>query len=585
MTRRPTPLQSTFLLLVYCSSILITKARDPITTASTLAEHRKAFTAGTCRGLHDYYTDLHKRINNGEQAQRYLVFKSPPSGIADRLTGLVAAFYFALLTRRALLIPPYPMPYETLYDQPFINWTTPPLNQSIAWPVTWPPGKRTCLRCAQPKSTSASPSAEPSSDASAAFSYPELFKPDQHTNCLVCEEEDGRTVSYLNWINHPRARLWHRGTNLTAVLPDVHTIYYTSNRGITISLFHNRFHNRQLTALGLRPSTAFGCAYNYLFFPRPETLEVVAEERAALLSAPLVIGIQIRTDDKHMLQGDMETALAARYDNNFQCAAQLEAELMMAGEEEAGKRQHQRQLLQLQQLQQQRQADQPGLLLQDRQQEQQQQLSQRHLLQQQQLSSRDAELQHGLMMSKLQHLMNSERMKELLEKMQTDQQAGAAAATTAAAPTAARSQGSGVRWFLVSDSGVVRRHAAARYGDKVIVHLKTNPRHVSHTGQVDMHGSRLAAAEHWLFGMSDYQVISYWSGYGRTAALRSLREMNVIVPSATADPDPKSNPNSTAVQSLIAPKVGCGLEDMQGPWELGEGYSGVRRRRGRTRRR
>lgn len=42
-----------------------------------------------------------------------------------------------------------------------------------------------------------------------------------------------------------------------------------------MGLFQNVYHQRALRAMGLRASTAFGCAVNYLLFPKPETLAVI----------------------------------------------------------------------------------------------------------------------------------------------------------------------------------------------------------------------------------------------------------------------------------------------------------------------
>lgn len=109
-------------------------ARDPLSIATTIDQHRAAFGSGICRGL-DAYTQLHNDVLGGRAPARYVVFVSPPSGIADRLIGLVSAFYLALIQKRAFLIAPHPMSYELLYDQPFINWTTPAVPEATAGPV------------------------------------------------------------------------------------------------------------------------------------------------------------------------------------------------------------------------------------------------------------------------------------------------------------------------------------------------------------------------------------------------------------------------------------------------------------------
>jgi hypothetical protein len=41
-------------------------------------------------------------------------------------------------------------------------------------------------------------------------------------------------------------------------------------------------------------------------------------------------------------------------------------------------------------------------------------------------------------------------------------------------------------------------------------------------------GFQIAAAEWWLFALTDYQVISRTSGFGRSAAMRSMRENSIF---------------------------------------------------------
>lgn len=68
--------------------------------------------------------------------------------------------------------------------------------------------------------------------------------------------------------------------------------------GATHRLFHNPRAARRLAGLGLRPDTAFGCAYTFLFAPRPEALALLAPAAARLREpGALRIGLQIRTGD------------------------------------------------------------------------------------------------------------------------------------------------------------------------------------------------------------------------------------------------------------------------------------------------
>ncbi|GLC46871.1 hypothetical protein PLESTM_001936600 [Pleodorina starrii] len=357
----------------------------------------------------------------------------------------MSAFMIALLTQRALLIAPYPMPYELLYDQPFINWTTTrPTDPEMA-PVRWPPAPLSCLQCANDSSTP-----------------PGVMV---YGNCAVCVGDGGRTVSYMNWINKQQARNWHTTAEFGQVFPNVHTLYYSSNvggldgsygkYGATVTMFHNIHHQRTLyEKFRLRPSTAFGCMYNYLFFPKPETLAVVQNQVWEVLAAELVIGVQIRTDDRYMRNNaDMDPSAVEPYKKNFACAQSLERALGVSAS--------------------------PSLK---------------------------------------------------------------------------------VRWLLVADSGTVRHRALEWYGDKIITYTASKPTHVSSSGTEDILGSRLAAAEHWMFGMTDYQVIAWWSGYGRTASMRSLRESSVL-----------------AIRDEVNADA-CAPSTTEHAWALGTSYSGVRHR-------
>ena len=58
-----------------------------------------------------------------------------------------------------------------------------------------------------------------------------------------------------------------RRTDLTQVYPDHPVIFLSSNRGRSFRLFDNPHHRRRLRSLGLRPETAFGCAFRFLFAP------------------------------------------------------------------------------------------------------------------------------------------------------------------------------------------------------------------------------------------------------------------------------------------------------------------------------
>lgn len=88
-------------------------------------------------------------------------------------------------------------------------------------------------------------------------------------------------------------------------------------------------------------------------------------------------------------------------------------------------------------------------------------------------------------------------------------------------------EGHDVLWLFVSDSAKLRELVKERYGTKVIVPNASKIEH-TFTAQTSVDGFRSAVAEHWLFGMTTAHVITYISGYGRTAAYRGMRDGRIF---------------------------------------------------------
>lgn len=92
-----------------------------------------------------------------------------------------------------------------------------------------------------------------------------------------------------------------------------------------------------------------------------------------------------------------------------------------------------------------------------------------------------------------------------------------------------------VKWFLVTDSMALRTKAVEQFGDKIITTMEAKIEHSSKeesTGACGQNGEdcsvshagfSVAAAEWWMLGACDYHIISKYSGFGRSAAFRSLR--------------------------------------------------------------
>ena len=81
-------------------------------------------------------------------------------------------------------------------------------------------------------------------------------------------------------------------------------------------------------------------------------------------------------------------------------------------------------------------------------------------------------------------------------------------------------RGEQVAWLVVSDSLDIPRLASEAYPERVLTQA-VQPGHVAATeGQAKQLAMIQAAGEHWLVGMTDYQVISAKGGFGKTGALR-----------------------------------------------------------------
>jgi hypothetical protein len=89
-------------------------------------------------------------------------------------------------------------------------------------------------------------------------------------------------------------------------------------------------------------------------------------------------------------------------------------------------------------------------------------------------------------------------------------------------------------WYLVSDSLALRRAAVKSYGaHKVWTHLSSTIEHSSkeqsefNQQRVTLSGFKLAAAEWYMFSMTDFQVITKQSGFGRSAAMLRAKPHSV----------------------------------------------------------
>ena len=106
-----------------------------------------------------------------------------------------------------------------------------------------------------------------------------------------------------------------------------------------------------------------------------------------------------------------------------------------------------------------------------------------------------------------------------------------------------------VMWYLLSDSIALRRIAKRFFGPKLVTSLDLIEHSAKGTRdcepyesqcRVTERGFQRAAAEWWLFGYMDYFVIGDMSGYGKSAAMRSLRTRSIFMVTKSTDCSPMS---------------------------------------------
>eukprot|EP00271_Cylindrocystis_brebissonii_P003049 TRINITY_DN13798_c0_g1_i1.p1 TRINITY_DN13798_c0_g1~~TRINITY_DN13798_c0_g1_i1.p1 ORF type:complete len:554 (-),score=49.59 TRINITY_DN13798_c0_g1_i1:115-1776(-) len=218
------------------------------------------------------YIALHAAILAGQSAPRFAVSVAVEKGLADRLLGVITQFYYALLTRRAFQITPGSQaPFEVAWDSPYINWTRQiprGFEKNASNGVRW----------------------------------------------LYLDDYGKKPFSDRDLSKVPRGAEKEQ------------TVFLQFNRGRTYTLFENPVHGPQLRAWGLRPETAFSCAFHFLFRPVPEVLDLAREARKSLDADPFAvkIGIQVRHGDTSFTaKGDQAVTLAAA-NKHLSCARQVE---------------------------------------------------------------------------------------------------------------------------------------------------------------------------------------------------------------------------------------------------------------------
>jgi hypothetical protein len=304
----PRLLNCLLLLLLFALST----GRAPLAAVSrvTLAPH-----SAPLRGSADWpascgtawqapYAALHARIVSGAAPQRTLVSVAVEAGVADRLSGLVSQFLFALLSGRALQCATYGNlpPWEAAYVSPHLDMRPPALSAAVLEPLKFT--YRGVRGYDGPREYA------PDSGVDPARYYPLYL-----TNDYGLRARDMFHAQDL-----ARAPEGHEG---------VPTILSASNRGKSYAVFDNPHHSAQLQAMGLTPDNAFACVHRFLFALGPRTCDDVCREHARILDAAgaadtLRIAIHVRSGDAAFAEGDVP-APWQQAEAHFSCAEEIAA--------------------------------------------------------------------------------------------------------------------------------------------------------------------------------------------------------------------------------------------------------------------
>lgn len=271
------------------------KVSRPLVTYSTHNHVSKS--SDSPKTWQQAYINMHRRILNGSEPQRYLVMVTVEAGFSDRMIGVLTGFMFALLTNRAFQIITYgSLPrFEAAFTAPNIDWSRPKDPDYLI----------NNLKFTYRRVRGYIGNRSYGSNVDTKRYWPMY---------LINDDAQNSFYSYDNVSNYP---LNHS---------DVETVFMASNRGRIVQLFNNPYHQSALLSMGLRPETAPRTIWNFLFAPNQFVNRAMAREFTALKSTEILkIAINIRVGD-HVFspEGDKKTELEP-FLTYFTCASQIES--------------------------------------------------------------------------------------------------------------------------------------------------------------------------------------------------------------------------------------------------------------------
>ncbi|KAI8327991.1 hypothetical protein BC941DRAFT_445874 [Chlamydoabsidia padenii] len=200
-------------------------------------------------------------------------------GLADRMSGMISTFFYALITNRAYLAHwanENPIPLEILFEQPNVNWTYNPKEMR------------------------------------------DLFNSNDN-ELLNFQQVDTLNQNY----DGLGAIMFRDGPSQDFdVLWNASYVEIRSNRAYIVRTFDysTRYPNK-MEKLGLTKENAFGCIADYLFRPTVGARRYINTYRELFsLKSVLSIGIQIRTNDQALANPQNDDNTLEKWFYYFKCA-------------------------------------------------------------------------------------------------------------------------------------------------------------------------------------------------------------------------------------------------------------------------
>lgn len=237
---------------------------------------------------------------------RRLIYVAVDAGLADRITGTITAFFFALFSGRRLFATQHR--WQASLESAF--------NSSLS-PVNWP------LRPPLP------------SEITEPLAY--TYRGERGYNgerTLPAAYRENFAVVY--GINNNGLRDEIFSSSLLSAYPransSVETILFTTNRGGLARLLTNPYYRWQFTKHKLSLQSAFSQAFWLLFSPSEKVKELQRSFETFRLQDPgaLLFGIHIRVGDR-AFESNNSVNVIDSYRNDFDCAEKLSLQANASG--------------------------------------------------------------------------------------------------------------------------------------------------------------------------------------------------------------------------------------------------------------